>query len=776
MKKMWFLVLMLLVCLLINTDMSKIKPISVVYNDSVKYAKTDKVQIQVCGLEEKTNTKKTVRCSTKSECKTPAGGQGRDGKSYYKCGRPLGNDNIGYVMECTLYRKKCWSEWVEIQRDCLNKPKDECITYEEYEKNDGYIDVEDKDDPLCTDPSCEESDPIPKPEPVPTNCPYNISWGDGYCESELEYFSEIEDYNDWSCVFNDSYKLETELGDLGSDSYCPVYCVEEFRAETGQDPVYVEAGKHFEWPIGNNRSLSGARQCKAKDVYWTRFDQELKQANKDILYNYAMWQLAEKEVDYLSNKNGTDYSCSNCCNCYYVYDDDGEITDVTCTENYAVIYSHVVSYDGYIDTTPTFASCSSDPGADVSAQMYEYIYQLEWDIEHCLIPTYERSCPIPEILYKRMVSCYTNWNDDDIYYVDPIMSITYEGDNGNQYSYSDDLNVDVQYDATNLNFECTDTSVEVRKSYDQIETKDIKQCTKLEGERQASIFYSLKDELYRYVDKETGESFHASQLKQFLSEPFQNYYDIGYGNFPVSYATLPMTYGYSTGVGELSIHFDNYGHLDEKNTSSQISKIIDNDASKNIHENYRDMLCEYTVTKGIACANGNCGECIGPNCSTNQCTTKECTEEELEQIYGKRVIYRPIDLTDPFPSIEGDGRHTGANWCSGTDCSNDNNVVESVVLENRKVTSDEVYNLEPMYSFTLTPSIINQIREYNRTMLNEGRSYDDTNMTCDPDNKGNNVLGKHCISDYLTTLIQNTAATGTCSGLERRTNFDSCRY
>jgi len=75
-----------------------------------------------------------------------------------------------------------------------------------------------------------------------------------------------------------------------------------------------------------------------------------------------------------------------------------------------------------------------------------------------------------------------------------------------------------------------------------------------------------------------------------------------------------------------------------------------------------------------------------------------------------------------------------------------------------------------MYSFKLTPAIINRIREYNK---NNAYDYDSTGiktgMVCD---KGKET---RCISDYLTELIEMTEATGTCTQ-NRKDTFDTCRY
>lgn len=105
-----------------------------------------------------------------------------------------------------------------------------------------------------------------------------------------------------------------------------------------------------------------------------------------------------------------------------------------------------------------------------------------------------------------------------------------------------------------------------------------------------------------------------------------------------------------------------------------------------------------------------------------------------------KLIYRPIDLDNPFPAQTGNNRKTGINWCGyNTElkrfiCTWDesNPVVSEYVLNNRGVDGDKVYSLEPMYSVTLDPDTINAVQKYNDT-----NSYDDFTLTCDTD-------GTHC--------------------------------
>ena len=131
---------------------------------------------------------------------------------------------------------------------------------------------------------------------------------------------------------------------------------------------------------------------------------------------------------------------------------------------------------------------------------------------------------------------------------------------------------------------------------------------------------------------------------------------------------------------------------------------------------------------------------------------------------GINVIYRPIDLTFPFPGQDGSdskARVTGANWCSYSisagrlDCSYDNNVSSNYIINKRSV----VYSGEPLYEIVLDTKKIGDIREYN-----DSTSYDDWDLKC----KDN---GKACVSKFLDNLEYDV--TGLCAN-SNKSNFYSC--
>lgn len=98
------------------------------------------------------------------------------------------------------------------------------------------------------------------------------------------------------------------------------------------------------------------------------------------------------------------------------------------------------------------------------------------------------------------------------------------------------------------------------------------------------------------------------------------------------------------------------------------------------------------------------------------------------------IIYRPISLTNPFPNAKGIDnskyRKMGSNW---------NSILATNFIEkNRNVDDYEIYsgNLTPIYTITLTPSTIKEIRKYNKQ-----NSLNDFKMKCSD--------GYKCASSFL---------------------------
>lgn len=182
----------------------------------------------------------------------------------------------------------------------------------------------------------------------------------------------------------------------------------------------------------------------------------------------------------------------------------------------------------------------------------------------------------------------------------------------------------------------------------------------------------------------------------------------------------------------------------------------------------------------IKCPEGtpNCGLDITDCVTRNQHfgmslqDAKAACQKDLCGDLGKKgggiIIYRTIDLNNPFPSKMGNagnsivswsnsinvGRRPGNNW-------NNKRLVENKILNNRGVQGEAVYTKTPLYTITLDATKIRKIRDYNRT-----HPYSDFTLRCAT--KG----GGKCISDFLRSPLSGIVLTGgTCKGTN---DFDAC--
>jgi len=153
------------------------------------------------------------------------------------------------------------------------------------------------------------------------------------------------------------------------------------------------------------------------------------------------------------------------------------------------------------------------------------------------------------------------------------------------------------------------------------------------------------------------------------------------------------------------------------------------------------------------------------------CETKVCS-------VNSKIVYRTIDLTNPFPGksdkrnevgfslLNQKSRTPGYNW-------NSKNTVKEKILNARGVEGYNLYNKQPLITITLTPNDIKEIRKYN-----EKTAYNDFKLKC-----VNNDESSSCISYFLhsssTTLGKNLNIKGVsnCTKLNASSNvqdFNKC--
>ena len=166
----------------------------------------------------------------------------------------------------------------------------------------------------------------------------------------------------------------------------------------------------------------------------------------------------------------------------------------------------------------------------------------------------------------------------------------------------------------------------------------------------------------------------------------------------------------------------------------------------------------------------------------NYCEKKVCN-------FNNIVIYRTIDLKNPFPSIDADatisqtglyygmfnlnvrGRYPGYNW-------NGAQLVRKEILQNRNVSSYEIYNKKPLYHFELDTSTILEIREYNKRQATHDDGYNDFTLQC-VSTETNKYVGTACLSRFVHDIRYGGDTTGSkslCGGAGTTTTLANCLY
>lgn len=637
---------------------------------------------------------------------------------------------------------------------------------------------------------------VKPPEPEKTfNCTPKYNIGTCIGGGSIEYYDSSqgvvsEDYWD-NCVFTDNGRYEIDPhkesnknsnltyyeSQLGSSKFCEVYCIETMNATFSKPDVNVEAGRFFTWGYSN---VEGSRTCRTKEVKWDEFTKELTQTNKNIKQSYVNWQIAINKQKGLNEVKKT----SNSSSCSYIHNTEhfnGCEAETTIAPNkYVCTKTNTARYDRYDYSWDGFSL--SDGSVSVSSGSSGWCSN---ETAHTVDvagaqATYNSYVKYAQSLIDEMKKCYT-WDENKLYNVDPKATIKYS--DGINYTYEDDLNATTSYSGVD------DQSICVSESVLQIKgcsgrscpstTVPMKNCggdsRYVKMKRSASTSFLLKENVFRYILKSTHLSIHPNDLSKYNQSDFTtNFIDVGFSNFPVSFSAPAGTYGSTHDRGNYDVMYSNLGHVNG-DSSTAVDSILEAVEGGN---EYGKWICEYNVYTDLLPENpddpddpNNPGNPNGGGGGGNG-------QGDID------VVYRVIDLIDPFPDTDATNRNTGSNWCAKSgDCSYNNEVVTTYINNNRNVKDYELYEQEPMYTLILTPKIIGAIRSYN-----DENNYDSYTGKLTSANKFMDFVcttgtGRNCRSEFLDYLTGITSLTGTCMDSAYRSNmtngtqqFESCRY
>ena len=610
-----------------------------------------------------------------------------------------------------------------------------------------------------------------------------------YCVFSDDQASYDIDPHKWSDKTKDPTYFDSNI----TSDYCEVYCIENLTGAFNSETIKVKAGQHFIW---NDHSVSGSRTCKTKSIEWDKFTSALAKKNDEIEKAFNTYLVARDQqasVKQYTVKNG----CSECISWYPTRPcSNGKGTcgggcrryrywDETCIKWDSATYGSGATYAH--GSAGSACSCSGYPSDDRFGRDSKY-------------QTWDNMKDDAKYIYDQMRKCYNedkgsswvstmsaasgegaSW-DQWLYIVDPTAVVKYNytinGSTG-LYIVDEDMDRTISYTGkTNVN-DCQTVAggIEVLTKCSNATSSctrqmlSIKKCTEVEMSKGANIEFSIPEGIYEYVNKDNHISFNADQFETIKSEYVSqgksfNYIYLGYSNFPVEYKTPDGIYGKDYGNGELSITYKDLGYKLPNKTTAVDTILSGVDSSK-----YGQWQCQFEVVSKLIPDDNNPYDPDIPGSPK---------EGDI------KLIYRPIDLHNPFPDITADGRNTGSNWCVGgedrADCSNTNANVQDYILNNRNVEGHDLYYEEPMYTFILTPAIIKEIRRYNDN--NSYAEYYGSYNGKVYDFKCEEGTGRTCISEYLSYLIDITDAKnqpGVCVDDKYRSyndpnNFDACRY
>ena len=197
--------------------------------------------------------------------------------------------------------------------------------------------------------------------------------------------------------------------------------------------------------------------------------------------------------------------------------------------------------------------------------------------------------------------------------------------------------------------------------------------------------YKLADNVYKYISKYSNRSFHTA------GEAGEFFETMRFSNLPTHLSTLPGDYPFKIYTSTIDDTNKFYKYFFSGNTF----------AGKKYNYN-KTYNCKYNISCEQVFSKKDC-----------DAFKAACPDEYSKHGCTSSLIFRPIPLTKAseghalaFLTQDGKKRDPGKNW-------NNASVVDAIILNNRNVEGNNVYKLDPMYEITLTPELMNKIREYN---------------------------------------------------------------
>lgn len=605
-----------------------------------------------------------------------------------------------------------------------------------------------------------------------------------------------------------SERTSNTTATLAGNDYCAVYCTEDINYDL-PGVIETENGRYFKlkegWDIndpdsGKNISITGKRTCYSSKINKDLFITNIKTKQQDIVDAVNNYLLDEAKNDAAENVTSTTKSKTSTCKVWNDPDDHskGCKTWNTCS------YTENVAKSSYQYKQYSIQSCSDSDGTCKAKSSTVGYYEYKWisdtgcsDVSNGKelqkkepnasdINTTNGALNDTLDLYK---SCF-EWNNN--YCFNPIIKFSYDEPYNNIMADELEKNGDNELvDKSEEYFTSVNSNYEGKNNgYDIDEPK-----TYLFGKTDSVSTISAKiDTTNKYVAKSVTEkvTYKDSTKEVYTYHPYgtivetcpagtegKNCVKLGYV-FPIA-----LEHQNDTGIYNYYLHIYNVGVPGNDASCDDTTNFAEEgygngimgDSSCSLFNsegggaNEEEYTCQYMTKKCPECE----VECVCPDGSTNcyvenkVCKYIVCPTCEVKCV---GCLWNDGDTTISFKNISLDNVYEddstiGSNWTQED-------------VEKIEDKGQEIYEEKPMYSFTLTPQVMGQIREYNKKS-NEGNTdsssnndsstysgtrkeipkggYNNDTLTCRIDETTNTAA--NCKSSFLRNYLDKDAINGT---------------
>lgn len=566
---------------------------------------------------------------------------------------------------------------------------------------------------------------------------------------------------------------------MGSNPYCSVYCLEEVQYEMpgllkAKDGAYFRVAKGYDFQNDKNKDdsafagkgakINGTRKCYSSAVKTQTYIDNViadQRAIVNDLNEYNKQKAIEKynsnlscEAKETSNNDGSPASCKKYKNGICTEYNNDAIADTTCKYNKCT--ANKVEYKTYTVTYTGLGEVAS-----IVENINYYSKDVVEDLNNCTagsgITENKRDIPSPSdnsdslmtVLDKHIKQYKMCFEFKNNYCFNPKLEFSYDE------PYNEKMQGELKQTKNTASGVTSRYMTSVGEDYSGSGSGSFAQRTYIyaqsgefkKAETQTSPHIDLTS---KYIAKEmtVNTEFDTGTKDVYTLHPYgtiytgdelpsscsgQNCYKLG------KVMPVALQHRNATGVYNYYISITNIGTTgndscaDEGARKSFTGKRLMGEncslyesVSNTDSSNY---TCQYETQSCPGCKI----ECIcppnNPNCYVEEKICKyridedECPDCKITCVGclwnngDTTVAYKQISLTNMFPNQ--DTKNNGYNW-NTTDSIDINDKAENTIKDIEK-NAEKTYDKTPMYSYTLTPTVMGQIRQYNK----------DANGACD---------------------------------------------